>query len=79
MSPVRLLKRAEWEKRLTDRKCAKIDFGKDSGLETGEWWVTEHNKLFVVPCDPSGLLRSDDWQTVTVQLAKLKPPLDLES
>lgn len=79
MTPVRLLPRSEWEQRLVSRRCARIDFGDQSGLETGEWWVTEHNKLFVVPCDENGLLRSDDWQIVNVQLAKLKPPLDLES
>lgn len=75
----RLLKKTEWELRLTDRKCVKCDFGKFSGLETGEWWATEHDRLFLVPCDENGLLRSDDWQTVLVQLAKLKPPLDLDT
>lgn len=74
----RLLDRAEWEKRLREQGCKKYDAGDRSGLETGEWWVTKHNGLFVVPCDLAGRLRSDDWQQVVVQIAKLRP-LDLDS
>lgn len=74
----RLLKRSEWELRLKDRKCSRCDIGALSGLETGEWWATEHNRIFVVPCDDKGFLRTDDWQTVLVQLAKSNRPIDLE-
>ena len=77
MPPVRLLNRKDWEARLRKLGCKKFDGEGKSGLETGEWWITEHDRLFVVPCE-DGLLRADDWQQVQVQIAKLKP-LDFDS
>lgn len=74
----RLLQRPNWERRLKAERCRKYDCGGLSGLETGEWWLTEHDRLFIVPCDEHGLLRTDDWQSVTIQIAKLKP-IDLDS
>lgn len=72
MASVRLIPRVEWEKRLHAQGCKRFHADR-SGLETGEWWVTKSDKLFIVPCDDRGGLRMDDWQQVAVQLAKLKP------
>lgn len=78
MTALRLFSRSEWEGRLIKAGCKPYDAKGLAGLETGEWWLTEHNRLFVVPCDTNGALRPDDWQEVVIQLAKLKP-LDLDT
>ena len=77
MSAVRLFPRSEWSKRLRkDYGCKPIDESDEPNppkLKSGEWWVTEHQFVFSVPADYLGNLRSDDFQQVVVQIAKLKP------
>lgn len=76
-----ILEREEWEKRLkTERRCAPATIDKDqSGLDGGnEYWVTEHGRLFIVPCDEGGYLRVDDYHLVVVEIEKLRP-LDLDT
>lgn len=72
---VRLLLRKEWEARLRDLECRPLSSkpAPDEALETGEWWLTKNDKWFNVPCNAAGYLRIDDWQDVTVRVAKLKP------
>lgn len=69
----RLLHRTEWEHRLRQMGCKPVDDGSEPKLETGEWWLTEHDFLFPVACDENGDLRTDDWQQVLILLARLKP------
>jgi hypothetical protein len=76
MSAVRLFSRPDWEERLRNDGCKPIhesDEPNPPKLQTGEWWVTEHQFVFSVPCDYRGNLRADDLQQVIVQIAKLKP------
>jgi hypothetical protein len=80
MAALRLIPREEWAPRLTQQHhCERAPVAPfRSGLKSGEWWVTENDRLFPVPCDSEGRLRSEDWQEVLVLIAKLKP-LDLDN
>lgn len=69
----RLLPRNEWERHLRQLGCAPANVGDRPGLETGEWWVTEHDFLFPVPRDENGLVRADDWNIVQANLVRLRP------
>ena len=74
----RLLERKIWEKLLSkEHGCKKDSGGENPPIETGEWWLTSHDFLFIVPCERDGRLRTDDLQRVVVEIARLKP-LDLE-
>lgn len=72
---LRLLSRQEWEARLRVLDCRPLSSepASDESLGTGEWWLTKNDKWFIVPCDRGGSLRLDDWQDVSVQVAKLRP------
>ena len=73
MPAVRLMPREEWEPRLrNEHHCKPLETDRP-GLETGEWWVTEHDRLFPVAADPNGYLRIDDWQHIIAWIPKLKP------
>lgn len=79
MIALRLLSRSEWERRLRQRGCKPLtDDSEEPKLETGEWWLTEHDFLFPVACDEEGKLRTEDWQQVLVLIDRLKP-LDLDT
>jgi hypothetical protein len=70
----RLIPREEWERRLRDEfLCKKLEGDAEPGLETGEWWLTQHDFLLPVACDDAGYLRADDWQSVLILIARLKP------
>ena len=71
----RLIPRAEWERRLqADYRCKRlIEADSEPKLESGEWWLTEHNFLFPVASDEDGNLRIEDWQQVLILIARLKP------
>lgn len=73
MIAARLLFRAEWEARLHKLGCKKLADDSEPRLETGEWWLTEHDFLFPVACDDQGSLRIEDWQHVLVLVATLRP------
>lgn len=74
----RLMPRSEWERRLrSEHNCSPYTGEGVTGLTTGEFWITEHKALFVVPCDAAGLLRLDDWQQVVVRIAGLRT-LDID-
>lgn len=72
MASLRLLLRHEWEQRLTALGCSKFDVP-NTGLETGEFWQTEHKLLFIVPADGEGRVRMDDMQNVTAEVSRLRP------
>ena len=73
----RLLARDEWERRLrVEHRCQPFVHSGGSGLGTGEWWQTEHRRIFIVPADADGRVSTFDLQQVFVQIAKLRP-LDL--
>lgn len=61
MCALRLMPRAEWERRLRQEFHCKPDTQEETKLETGEWWVTEHGFVFPVACDAEGNLRPEDW------------------
>lgn len=75
MAAVRLLSRDEWEQRLHALDCRP--FMSRSGLDTGEFWQTQHKRVFIVPVENDGRIRLDDFQIVLNNVAKLKP-LDLD-
>ena len=58
---------------MEDHGCRKDNSDDNPMLDTGEWWLTPHNFVFIVPCDGSGILRSDELRHVFVHLARLKP------
>ena len=70
---MRLMPRAEWERRLRQEYGCEPDTEEQQKLETGEWWKTKHDFLFPVECDAAGNLRLEDWQQVLIQIARLKP------
>ena len=71
MTAIRLMPRAEWERRLRGAGCVPDP---DEQLEIpGEWWKTEHGFVFPVYCDTDGNLRPEDWQQVLITLARAKP------
>lgn len=73
MSAIRLMPRKEWEDRLrNEHRCKPLETGRP-GLENGEWWVTEHDRLFPVSVDRLGNMRTDDWQHIIVRISQLKP------
>lgn len=75
----RLMPRTEWSERLERMGCKRLeDDAAEPRLETGEWWLTDHEFLFPVACDPQGNLRIDDWQQVLILIARLRP-LDLDT
>ena len=76
MSAMRLIPREQWAARLEDMDC--LLYRKAKPLKTAEYWVTKHDRVFVVTADESGRLRQDDWQLVLVQIAKLRP-IDFDS
>jgi hypothetical protein len=75
---MRLMPRAEWERRLRQEYGCKPDPTEEQKLETGEWWNTAHGFLFPVECDRNGYLRPEDWQQVLILIARLRP-MDLDT
>jgi hypothetical protein len=69
----RLMPRGDWEVRLQKMACKKLEDDSEPTLETGEWWLTEHEFLFPVACDSQGYLRIEDWQQVLILIARLRP------
>jgi hypothetical protein len=73
MGALRLMSRAEWERRLRDEFRCEPDTEEEQKLETGEWWKTRYGYLFPVACDAKGNLRPDDWQQVLIHVTRLRP------
>jgi hypothetical protein len=70
----RLLSRMDWEKRLHSLGCKPSQQLAGGVLKTGEFWETEHGRIFIVPIDNGeGMLRVDDFQEVLAQVVRLKP------
>ena len=73
MSPVRLLPREEWERKLRHYGCEPLEgLGP---LNTAEWWRWPWGGVpFTVPVEADG--RMDEWalRRIESDMAKLAPP-----
>jgi hypothetical protein len=78
MAAMRLMPRAEWERRLRNEHSCKPATDQPYKPKSGEWWLNQWGFLFPVPCDREGKLRSDDWQEVLNNVTQGRP-LDLDT